>query len=155
MAVKGEIIFVDHEGNELEGPRDNKSSLVYEFNHEVYLPYEKEENKIQGSRKITAYSIVKAIDQLTPQLYRIVSNGSLCKSIKITLYRIGMESGEEEPYFTYTLKDAKIVSVSNWMPPTYDPKNEGVGHLEKVSILARNFEWKYIEGGIIYEEQAW
>jgi type VI secretion system secreted protein Hcp len=155
MAVKGEIIFVDHEGNELEGPRENKSSLVYEFSHEVYLPYEKEENKIQGSRKITAYSIVKAIDQLTPQLYRIVSIGALCKKIMITLYRIGMESGEEEPYFVYTLKDAKLVSVTNWMPPTYDPKNEGIGHLEKVSILARNFEWKYIEGGIIYEEEAW
>jgi type VI secretion system secreted protein Hcp len=155
MAVKGEVVFVDHEGNELEGPRENKSSLVYEFNHEVYLPYEKEENKIQGSRKITAFSMVKAIDQLTPQLYRIVSNGSLCKKITIILYRIGMETGEEEPYFTYTLKDAKVVSVSNWMPPTYDPKNEGIGHLEKVSILARNFEWKYIEGGIVYEEQAW
>lgn len=155
MAVKGEVVFVNHEGTELEGPGENKSSMVYEFNHEVYLPYEKEENRIQGSRKITAFSLVKAIDQLTPQLYRIVSEGALCKEVRITLYRIGMESGEEEPYFVYTLKDSKIVSVVNWMPPTYDIKNEGVGHLEKVSILARNFEWKFIEGGISYQEEAW
>lgn len=154
MAVKGEIVFKNHEGNELKGPRDNGSSLVYEFAHEVYLPYEKEENKIQGSRKITAFTIVKAIDPLTPQLYQICSNGQMCKEIKITLYRIGMQTGEEEPYFHYTLKDAKIVSVQNWMPPTYDPKNEGVGHLEKVSILARTFVWEYIEGGIICEEHA-
>ncbi len=154
MAVKGEIIFKNHEGNELKGPRDNGSSLVYEFSNEVYLPYEKEENKIQGSRKITAFNIVKAIDPLTPQLYQIVCTGQLCKEIKITLYRIGMQTGEEEPYFYYTLKDAKIVSVKNWMPPTYDPKNEGVGHLEEVSMIARNYTWEYIEGGIIFTEDT-
>ncbi|MDY0082573.1 MAG: type VI secretion system tube protein TssD [Ignavibacteriaceae bacterium] len=154
MAVKGEIVFKNHEGNELKGPRDNGSSLVYEFNHEVYLPYEKEENKIQGSRRINAFNIVKGIDQLTPQLYAICAQGQICKEIKITLYRIGMETGEEEPYFHYTLADAKVVSVQNWMPPTYDPKNENVGHLEKVSMLARTFNWEYIDGGIIYEEKA-
>jgi type VI secretion system secreted protein Hcp len=154
MAVKGEITIKNHEGNELKGPRDNGSSLVYEFKHEVYLPYEKEENKIQGSRKITAFSIVKAIDELTPQLYQIVCNGQMCKEIVITLYRIGALSGEEEAYFHYTLKDAKIVSVQNWMPPTYDPSNEGIGHLEQVQMLAKTFEWEFIEGGIIYEETA-
>jgi len=154
MAVKGEILIKNHEGNELKGPRENGTSLVFEFNHEVYLPYEKEQNKIQGSRKITAFEIVKEIDQLTPQLYQIVCQGQMCKEIKIVLYRIGMESGEEEPYFNYTLKNAKIVSVLNWMPPTYDPANEGVGHLEKVKMLAREFNWEFIEGGITYTEQA-
>jgi len=154
MAVKGEILIKNHEGNELKGPRENGTSLVFEFNHEVYLPYEKEQNKIQGSRKITAFEIVKEIDQLTPQLYQIVCQGQMCKEIKIVLYRIGMESGEEEPYFNYTLKNAKIVSVLNWMPPTYDPANEGVGHLEKVKMLAREFNWEFIEGGITYMEQA-
>ncbi|MCK7532144.1 MAG: type VI secretion system tube protein Hcp [Marinilabiliales bacterium] len=76
------------------------------------------------------------------------------KKIEITLYRIGMQTGEEEAYFHYALKDAKIVSVQNWMPPTYDIKNEGVGHLEKVSMLAKTFSWEFIEGGIIYEEAS-
>jgi type VI secretion system secreted protein Hcp len=154
MAVKGEILIKNHEGNELKGPRENGTSLVFEFNHEVYLPYEKEQNKIQGSRKITAFEVVKEIDQLTPQLYQIVCTGQLCKEIKIVLYRIGMESGEEEPYFNYILKDAKIVSVINWMPPTYDAANEGIGHLEKVKMLAKEFNWEFIEGGITYVEQA-
>jgi type VI secretion system secreted protein Hcp len=154
MAVKGEVLIKNHEGNELKGPRENGTSLVYEFNHEVYLPYEKEENKIQGSRKITAFEIVKAIDELTPQLYQIVSQGQMCKEIKITLYRIGMESGEEEPYFHYTLSNAKVVSVTNWMPPTYDTRNEGVGHLEKVRMLAKEFTWEFIAGGITYTEEA-
>ena len=154
MAVKGEIKIKNHEGNELKGPRENGSSMVYEFEHEVYLPYEKEENKIQGSRKITAFSIVKAIDELTPQLYQIVCNGQMCKEIEVTLYRIGMESGEEEAYFKYKLVEAKVVSVEDWMPPTYDPTNEGIGHLEKVKMLAKTFSWEYLDGGIIFEESA-
>jgi len=119
-----------------------------------YLPYEREENKIQGSRRITAFTIVKAIDQLTPQLYNIAAWGRECKEIKVTLYRIGIHTGEEEPYFYFTLKNAKVVSVKNWMPPTYDPKNENVGHLEQVSMLAQTFQWEYIEGGIVFEDKA-
>lgn len=154
MAVKGEILFKNNEGTELKGPRENKTSLIYEFSHEVYLPFEKEENRIQGSRKITAFEIVKAVDELTPQLYQIVSKGQMCNEIVITLYRIAEETGDEEPYFNYTLKQAKIVSVKDWMPPTYDENFEDVGHLEKVKMLAREFNWKYLAGGIEYTETS-
>ena len=64
IITKGELIVKNHEGNELEGPREDKSCLVFEFHHEVYLPYDKEENKIQGSRRISAFTIVKDIDKL-------------------------------------------------------------------------------------------
>lgn len=152
MAVKGEVLFKDASGTELEGPRENKTSLVYEFNHEVYLPFETEENRIQGSRRMTAFELVKNIDSLTPQLYQISCNGATCKEITITLYRIAEETGTEQPYFTYTLKMARIVSVLNWMPPTYIPENEAIGHLEKIKIIAQQITWEYIEGGIIYSE---
>lgn len=154
MAVKGEILFKTSKGGELAGPRENKSSLIYEFSHEVYLPYEKEENKVQGSRRLRAFEVVKAIDPLTPQLYQVACTGELCPEVKVTLYRINNDNGEEEPYFNYTLADAKIVSIMNWMPPTYIPENEGIGHLEKISILAREFTWEYIEGGVTYTEQS-
>ncbi|MFH1197532.1 MAG: type VI secretion system tube protein TssD [bacterium] len=154
MAVKGEIMIWNHEGNQLEGPRENKSSLVFEFNHQVYLPYDKEENKIQGSRRISAFSIVKDIDKLTPQLYDIVCNGRKCTKIQIVLYRIAADTGEEEEYFHYLLEDAKIISVENWMPSTKIEANENIGHLEKVNMLARTFAWKYLDGGIEYQESA-
>ena len=154
MAVKGEIKISNHEGNELQGPRENGSSLVFEFSHEVYLPYDSEENKIQGSRRIGAFSIIKDIDALTPQLYQAVCNGQMCKKVIITLYRIAAESGEEEAYFHYTLENAKIVSVENWMPSTKYEANENIGHLEKVKFLAKSFTWEFLEGGIMYTEEA-
>ena len=68
MAVKGEIIIKNHEGSVLEGPRENNSSLVFDFSHNVYLPFDKEENKIQGSRRISEFSIVKDIDKTNPSV---------------------------------------------------------------------------------------
>jgi type VI secretion system Hcp family effector len=153
MAVKGEIIITNHEGNVLEGPRENNSSLIFEFNHEVYLPYDKEENKIQGSRRITAFTVVKDIDKLTPQLYDIVCNGRKCNEIKIILYRIAYDTGEEEEYFHYILEEAKIISVLNYMPITKKEENVDIGHLEELKLLAKKFTWKYLEGGIEYEEE--
>ena len=40
MAVKGELQVWNHENTQLEGPRENSSSMVFEFNHQVYLPFE-------------------------------------------------------------------------------------------------------------------
>jgi type VI secretion system Hcp family effector len=152
MAVKGEVLVKNNSGTVLKGPRENESSLVYEFSHEIYLPFEKEENRIQGSRRITAFELVKNIDALTPQLAQICSNGSTCEEITVTLYRIAEGSGEEEPYFIYHLDKARIVGVMNWMPPTYIPENESIGHLERVKIIAQEFTWEYLEGGIAYTE---
>jgi len=154
MAVKGEILVKNHEGTQLEGPRENGSSLVFEFDHMVYLPYDQEENKIQGSRRIGAFELVKDIDSLTPQLYEMVCLGRTCDEVVITLYRINQEGGDEEEYFKYTLESAKIVSVENYMPSTKILENENLGHQEKVRFLAKKFTWEYLEGGIIYSEES-
>ena len=61
MAMKGEITVKNHEGTQLEGPRENSSSLVFEFDHQVYLPFDQEENRVQGSRRIGAFTVIKDI----------------------------------------------------------------------------------------------
>jgi len=154
MAVKGEVLFKDHEGNVLKGPHENGSSFVWEFNHEVFLPSNNEENMVQGFRKITAFEIVKMIDELTPLLYQIVCKGDICTEISITLFRISPETGGEEAYFNFLLKNAKIVSVRSWMYPVLDPGYINYGHMEKVKILAREFTWEYLKGGISYTEET-
>jgi type VI secretion system secreted protein Hcp len=153
MAMKGEITVKNHEGTQLEGPRENGSSLVFEFDHQVYLPFDQEENRVQGSRRIGAFTIIKDIDKLTPQLYEMVCLGRNCQEVLITLYKINDE-GDESPYFNYKLENAKIVSVKNFMPSTKYVENENVGHMEKVEFLAKTFTWEFMEGGVIYSEEA-
>ncbi|HVO74587.1 MAG TPA: type VI secretion system tube protein TssD [Ignavibacteriaceae bacterium] len=154
MAVKGEVIFKDHEGNVLKGPHENGSSFIWQFNHEVFLPSGSEDHTIQGYRKIMAFEIVKVIDELTPQLYQIMCKGDTCTEVAITLFRISPETGGEEAYFKFLLKNAKIISVSNWMYPVFDPVYESYGHMEKIKILAKEFTWEFIKGGVSYTEET-
>ena len=154
MPARGTIMIWNHANNLLEGPREDNSSSIFEFKHNVRLPYDPETNKVQGVRRIEAFSVTKEIDKLTPQLYDIVCNGRQCKKVQITLFRIAAETGEEEEYFYYILEEAKIVSVKNFMPITKVLENEARGHEEKVQFLAKKFTWKYLEGGIEYTEVA-
>jgi len=40
------------------------------------------------------------------------------------------------------------------MPSTKYVENENVGHMEKVEFLAKTFTWEFMEGGVIYTEEA-
>ena len=87
MAFKGEV-YIEGPDGPLEGPRENGTSLVYEFVHEVYLPYETETNRVQGSRRITAFSLTKDIDKITPVLFQYCCEGTKLKKVTIVLYKI-------------------------------------------------------------------
>jgi len=154
MAVLSTIQFWDNEGNELEGPREDGTSLVHEFDHRVYLPFDKEQTLIEGSRKIAPLNVVKYIDRLSPQLIKMACEGKKCEKVVLTLYRINRDDGNEEPYFTYTLENANIVSVENSMLSTKTEDTEAIDHLEKVGIVARKWEWEYLDGGISHPEEA-
>ncbi len=153
MPMKGEITVKNQEGTLLEGPRDNGSSLIFEYDHGVKLGYDRDENKLTQSRQIRSFRIVKDVDQLTPQLYEMVCKGRTCTEVVITLYKIN-DSGDEEPYFTYTLEEAKVVTVEDLMPSTKHKENENVGHQERVEFLAKKLTWEYLEGGIVFSEEA-
>lgn len=140
MAFKGEL-FIEGPDGPLEGPRENGTSLVYEYNHEVYLPFETETNTVQGSRRITAFSLTKDVDKITPILYQYCCEGTKLPKVIVVLYKIIETS--EIPYFNYTLENATIVSVKNIMPTTKQKENENIGHLEEVKFMAPTFTWNF------------
>ena len=140
MAFKGELLVEGPDG-ELEGPRENGTSMVYEYNHEVYLPFEMETNTVQGSRRITAFSLTKDVDKITPILYQYCCEGTKLPKVLVVLYKI--KEASEVPYFNYTMENVTIVSVKNIMPTTKEKKNENVGHLEEVKFMAENFTWNF------------
>jgi type VI secretion system secreted protein Hcp len=142
MAFKGELFIEGPEG-ELEGPRENFSSLIYQFEHEIYLPCDPETNMVQGSRRIKAFTVTKDIDKLTPTIAQYCCQGATLPKVTIVLFRIKETGSTEVPYFNFTLEEARIVQVDTEMPTTKKKENENVGHLEKVQFLAKNFTWNF------------
>ncbi|MGH7596590.1 MAG: type VI secretion system tube protein TssD [bacterium] len=153
MPMFGELLVQNHEGTQLEGPRgDSKCSMICEFSQRVFRPYDVETAKLEGVRRLTPFVVIKEIDKLTPQLYEIACKGRNCKEVLIKLYRTAQDTGDEEEYFNYVLTDAKIIAIENYMPSTKYADSENIGHLEKIEFLPKSFTWKYLEGGVEYQE---
>lgn len=152
MALKAEMRVYDFDGTHLEGPRDNGSSLVYEFTNNMYLPTDVE-NRFHQSR-IRDFMIVKEIDQLTPQLYQALAQNAQWEKVVITLFRINPTAGDEEPYFEFTLEDVRITSVQTYMKATNIREFEDLGHLEKVVFHSRTITWTHLPGNIEFTDEA-
>ena len=154
MAVKGTILFKDAEGNELEGPRLDKSCTVLEFTEQLKLPYDRSSGSVTGSRIYEPFMVLKEIDKLTPFMYQYCAEGKLFKSIVISLYEIAEATGKETVYFTYTLTNARLVSVENYMPSAFEADKMSVAHLEKISFIPESIEWEHKKGSTMFSDQG-
>ena len=144
----------NEKGTQILGPCENGSSLILEFEHKIYVPYDEIEHRINNTRRITSFAILKEIDTLTPKLYEIMCNDKRCNEVLIKLFKVSDETGSEKEYFNYLLQNAKIISVKNSSPSANQFHNKKDIFIEEVRFLAEKFTWKHIEGDIKYTEKA-
>jgi len=152
MALAGACYFSnDIVGSNTKGGREG-SSAVIEFNHQVYSPTDAQRGIVSGARVHKAVEFIKEIDTASASLYKACCNGETLDEIKIEWFRIN-KTGQEEVYFTHTLTNVKVAAVEQILPNTKDPSKEQYRHLERLSLLYEQINWKHEEG---YEyEDAW
>lgn len=141
MAIRGEVIFKG-----IEGPRDDKSSVIYAFSQECSMSMDKYTGVPTASRTYEPFMIQKEIDKSTPELWHALTTGQILDTVTITLYEIAKETGTETPYFKFTLTDARITSIHDFMPTTFELKGNVVGHLEDVYLMAHEYKWEHMTG---------
>ncbi|MCX6151858.1 MAG: type VI secretion system tube protein TssD [Ignavibacteriales bacterium] len=154
MAVKGEVIFSDDGGSEMPGPRANKSCMVFGFSQQCSLSYQKGSSTPSGSRTYEQFEIVKSIDKLTPLLWKALVEGAILSKVVVTLYEIAEATGSETPYFKYTLEKARIASVKNWMPSSFEAETETVGHLEQINLVSETYTWEHLTASTIHTDEG-
>ena len=154
MAVKGTILFKDDEGNELEGPRADKSCTVLEFSEGIKLPVDKTSGQVTGSRMYEPFVVLKEIDKLTPFMFQYCAEGKAFQSIVISLYEIAEATGKETVYFLYTLTNARLISVENYMPAAFESDRMSVAHLEKIAIVSESVEWEHKKASTMFSDQG-
>ena len=125
--------------------------LVQSFNHEVYIPRDRQTGAGTSPRVHNPYTVVKAYDKSSPKLYQALTSGEHMKNVQIKLYRID-KKGAEEHYFTTTLSDAIVVSVKPSMPNCLVPTSEPYTHMEEVSFTYSKANWKWEPDGIESED---
>jgi type VI secretion system secreted protein Hcp len=154
MAVKGEILFKDSEGNDLEGPRPNGSCTVLEFSQKIKLPTDSSTGQVTGSRMYEPFMILKEIDKLTPFMFQYCAEGQVFKSVVISLYEIAEATGKETVYFKYTLTNARVIEVEDMMPSSVETAKLTVAHLERIHLVAESAEWEHVKASTLFSDQG-
>lgn len=153
MAVKGEVLFYDDGGTEMEGPRENKSSTIFSFSQKCTMPMQKGSAMPAGSRTYEQFEVVKSIDKLTPLLWKALCEGQILQKVEVTLYEIAQATGSETPYFKFTLTNARVASIMNYMPSSFEEASDETGHLEQVNIAAEQYDWEHLTANTMHHDE--
>ena len=125
---------------------------ILAFDHEVYLPIDRDDGKITGTRKHEPIIVHKAFDKASALLYKMVCTGETIPSIKIDWYRTD-ESGKEVIYFTHELTNCRIASVKPYMINIKEKDKEQYDHQESVTIRYEKINWTFAEGNLMHEDE--
>ena len=125
---------------------------ILEFNHRVYLPTDRDDGSITGTRKHDAMVIHKAFDKSSALLYQRVTTGESIAKVVIKWYEI-TDQGEEKPYFQHELTKVKIASVRSYMHNVKDRTKEQYVHQEEVTLRYEKISWTFLDGNLIHVDE--
>ena len=145
MPIPGALYYSDgiKGSNTVKGRED--SSEVIAFDHDIRIPVDQHRGTISGKRQHNAAVITKEQDTATPLLQKALCEGDTLDELRVEWYRIN-DQGIEELYFTHTLKNVKVTQMETDLPNVKDPEKERLTHLEKVSLVYEQIEWKHEDG---------
>lgn len=144
MAIPAYMTIDGVEGSVEVAGREGTIEIL-QFDHTVYMPIDRDDGTISGTRKHGAITIHKAFDKSSAELYKRVCTGETIPSIEIKWYQI-TPSGEEDAYFFHNLDECKISSVRSYMHNVKDPTKETFVHQEEVCIRYEKIKWRVLPG---------
>ncbi len=119
----------------------------------IRIPYNDKTGQPQGLRIHGPIKITKSFDKASPLLYQGLVTGERMSEVAFKFFRIA-KMGEEEHYFSITLKNATIVDIHPTMLNHFDEKLAKHDHTEEVSFTYEQIEWRWEPDGIAAMDQA-
>ncbi len=138
--------------SEKEGRED--TSDIFEIEHNVHQPVEPTTGQASGVRVHSPFRIVKLVDKASPGFHKALCTGQNLAEVVIVFYRIDPGSRAEEPYYTITLRQARIVDIRPFMPMSFVPANESYRHMEQISFVYEEIEWNWMPDSAV-EMDKW
>jgi type VI secretion system secreted protein Hcp len=109
--------------------------------HGLTRPFDPATGLITGSRRHSPMVVVKQIDANTPKHYFSLVNNEVLSQIVIRFYGY-VATNSVTNIFSYTLSNAKVVSIRNWQPNANDPAAAPYVHPEEISFVYEGITWK-------------
>lgn len=115
---------------------------IQKIEYNINRAIDSQTGKSHSARRHQPFSILKEIDRSSPELFQSCAAGRLLKTARIDLYKIDDE-GEEVNYFTYTLENVRVISITPVISALTDSKD-----MEAVSFSFENITLAFHEGNL-------
>lgn len=152
MPTPGNIKVAEYPGSSQKEGREG-SSDVYEIEHHIHQPVDLTTGEATGVRVHSPLRVVKVIDKASPGFHKALCTGQNLKEVVLDFFRIDSATREEVKYYTMTLQQARIVDIRPYMPMSFVAANESFRHMEQVSLVYEQIEWKWIPDSVIEMDQ--
>lgn len=135
--IDGEITQVGRE----------KQHRLLAYSHEIVSPRDPASGQATGKRQHQPFRIVKLINQGSPMLLTAMKNNEALTEVVVDIWTPSA-TGREEKLFTYTLKNARIVSLRPWMPNKSDTSAQPYPPAEEIAFVYESIKITFHNGGI-------
>ena len=129
----------DIKGGATEKGREGSIPLI-SVAYEVDVPIDPATGHVTGRRAHKPITIVKVIDQASPQLLRALVSNEALASVRIEFWRPVPEAAA--PYFIITLTNAVVAGIA--LAPSSE---DGSHEYEQVQFTYQKIIWTYPETG--------
>lgn len=129
------------------------TSDIFEIEHHIHQPVDPNTGASCSARVHSPLRLTKIIDKASPGFHKALCTGQKLKQVILDFYRIDPESREEKKYYTMTLTGARVADIRPFMPMCFVPANESYKHMEQVSFVYEEIEWKWLPDNVIQTDK--
>jgi len=108
-------------------------SYVINFDHKVSIAVSKHSGAVTGNRKHDHFKVKKLLDKASPLLHGKLSSAEKLDRVYLNFYSNTDAPGE--PFYTVSLKDAKVVEIETLSPDILDNDSEDKMPYEIISFV--------------------
>ena len=117
------------------------------YSHEIVSPRDAASGLPTGKRQHQPFRIVKLLNEGSPLLLTAMTTSENLTSVIIDVWTPGA-TGAEIKLMTYTLTNARIVSLRPWMPNHSDASAQTYPPAEEIAFTYQRISVMYQPGGI-------
>lgn len=126
--------------------REYQHSLLA-YSHEIVTPRDAASGLPSGKRQHQPFRIVKLINQGSPRLMTAMTSNELLSTVVVDVWS-PTATGAETKMLSYTLTNARIVSLRPWMPNRSDAAAVNYPPAEEIAFVYESIKVTFHNGGI-------
>jgi type VI secretion system secreted protein Hcp len=151
-------LYLKANGQDIQGEstqtslgRENSIECLY-YKQSVISAREAGSGMATGRRQYEPLLIRKRIDKSSPLLMKTMVENVACEGTFKFFRPNPTGDGTTEQFYTVVIKQARIASVSQYVPDTIVPATSTEPPLEELTFVFHTINWTYTNGGVTHED---